>query len=262
MNLQHERITEFCQYLSLYTTLESYSYLAQEAAQKNYSYVDFVEKLLEQEMHGRQQRRQSMLLRMAAFPAIKTLDEFDFSFNATINEKVILELSSLLFLERHENILLVGPSGVGKTHLAIALGYLAIKRRIKTRFISAADLVLQLQAAQLQHQLDKYMTNHISKTQLLIIDEIGYLPLTQAQAHLFFQVIAKRYDRQLPIILTSNLSFSQWGHVFANDTAVTAAMLDRLLHRSQLIHINGSSYRLKNKLKAGITIPTAEMPNN
>ncbi len=106
------------------------------------------------------------------------------------------------------------------------------------------------------------MTNHISKTQLLIIDEIGYLPLTQVQAHLFFQVIAKRYDRQLPIILTSNLAFSQWGHVFANDTAVTAAMLDRLLHRSQLININGNSYRLKNKLKAGIPIPASEIANN
>ncbi len=260
MNLQHERITDYCNYLSLYTTLEEYSHLAQIAAEKNYNYVDFVEQLLESEVKGRQQRRQSMLLRMAAFPAVKTLDEFDFKFNATVNEKVIMELSSLLFFERHENVLFIGPSGVGKTHLAIALGYLAIQRRIKTRFISAADLVIQLQAAQLQHKLDKFMEQHISKTQLLIIDEIGYLPLTQNQAHLFFQVIAKRYDKQLPIILTSNLPFSHWGQVFAQDTAVTAAMLDRLLHRSQLINITGNSYRLKNKLKAGVFNPLEE-PN-
>jgi DNA replication protein DnaC len=252
MNLQHERITDICQQLGLHTTMGHYSQLAQEAAEKNYNYVEFLEKLLASEVQGRQYRRQSMLLRMAAFPIVKTLEEFDFNFNPSINQKSVMELASLLFIERHENVLLLGPSGVGKTHLAIALGYLAIQRRIKARFISAADLVLQLQTAQAQQKLDHYMTHHIGKTQLLIIDEIGYLPLTHQQAHLFFQVVAKRYDKLQPIILTSNLPFSQWGQVFAGDTAVTAAMLDRLLHRSQLVHIQGNSYRLKNKLKAGL----------
>lgn len=252
MNLAHERIAQACHYLGLYSTLEHYSRLAQQAADAQQPYTDFLENILLQEMQGRQQRRQHLLTRMAAFPCIKTLDEFDFDFNPAIHKRQIMELASLAFLERCENILLLGPSGVGKTHLAIALGYLATLRRIKTRFISAADLVIQLQAAQSQHKLDRYLQNHINKTPLLIIDEIGYLPLTQVQAHLFFQVIAKRYDRQLPIILTSNLSFNEWGHIFAQDTAVTAAMLDRLLHRSQLIAIQGQSYRLKNKLKAGV----------
>lgn len=256
MNLQHERLTDLCQQLNLLSTPTHYAHLAQQAADEQKPYTDFLESILQHEFNGRQHRRQHMLARMAAFPAIKTLDDFDFDFNPTINTKQIQELATLAFMPRCENILLLGPSGVGKTHLAIALGYQATQRGIKTRFISAADLVVQLQAAQSQQKLDRYLQNHINKTQLLIIDEIGYLPLTQSQAHLFFLVIAKRYDRQLPTIVTSNLVFSQWGNIFAGDTAVTAAMLDRLLHRSQLIAIQGNSYRLKNKLKAGVLSET------
>lgn len=148
MNLQHERIQEACQYLGLHSTLEHYSHLAQCAARDNQPYTDFLESILEQEVNGRRQRRQQMLTRMASIPTIKTLDMFDFSFNATINQKQVQELATLSFIERKENLLLLGPSGVGKTHLALAIGYLAVQRRLKTRFIAAADLLMQLQAAQ------------------------------------------------------------------------------------------------------------------
>jgi DNA replication protein DnaC len=250
--MQSERIMTMCDQLGLYSTVSNHSQLAQQAAENKTTYMDFLEAVLLHELNGRQQRRQFMLTRMAGFPSIKTLEEFDFDFNPAINKKQIFELASLTFVSRNENILLLGPSGTGKTHLALAIGYIATQQRIKTRFITAADLVMQLQAAQSQNKLERYLTHHISKTQLLIIDEMGYLPLNQHQAHLFFQVIAKRYEKNLPIILTSNLAFNQWGQLFANDTAVTAAMLDRLLHYSQLITIQGNSYRLRNKIKAGL----------
>jgi DNA replication protein DnaC len=157
---------------------------------------------------------------------VKTLDEFSFDFAKGVKRGQIDELAGLGFIERSENVVLVGPSGVGKTHLAIALGYKATQAGIKTRFMTAADLLLALTTAHRQHNLKEVMQRGIKAYRLLIIDEIGYLPKNRDQANLFFQVIAALYEKS-SLIVTSNLSFGQWDTTFANDTTLTAALLDR-----------------------------------
>lgn len=252
MNLQDEKIKSLCEKLSLTTLAQEYSIFAQEAADKNMGYSEFLENILNSELRSRQGRRTQMLLRMASFPSIKTLDAFDYNFNKSTPRAKIVELSSLSFLERKENVVFLGPSGVGKSHLAIALGYLSIQARLKIKFISAADLLLQLETAIRQERYGHYIKHQISTPALLIIDEIGYLPMTKQQANLFFQVIATRYEKG-SIILTSNHSFATWPEIFAGDSALTAAMLDRLLHHSHVISLaGGKSYRLKDKVKAGV----------
>ena len=150
-----------------------------------------------------------MLVKMSGFPTIKTLDEYDYSFAAGAPKKTIQAQADLAFIRRKENIILLGPSGTGKTHLAIALGYLATQHNLKVRFMTAADLILQLETARRQGRYQEVMRRSIMSPSLLIVDEIGYLPLTGDQANLFFQVIAKRYEAG-SVILTSNLSFGEW----------------------------------------------------
>lgn len=248
---QEARIHELCDQLGLEQIKLNYPHLSQEAAKQQLTFTDYLERVLQTELEGKHSRIRQSLTKLAGFPAIKTLDDYDFTFAVGTPKKSIQELSSLSFIERNENIILVGPSGVGKTHLAIALGYLATQRLVKTRFIAASDLMLQLSAAYRQGRLDNFIKRTILAPKLLIIDEIGYLPFGREEANHFFQVVAKRYERG-SIIVTSNLSFGQWHNAFAQDATLTAAMLDRLLHHSHLLQIQGESYRLKEKRKSGL----------
>lgn len=252
MNLQQDRIIELCDALDLSWVGAEYPGIAQAAAVESASFSDFLEQLLKTELDGRHERAKQTLLKMATLPAIKTLEDYDFTFAKGTPKAQLQELGTLAFIERAENVVLLGPSGVGKTHLALALAYRAVMSRIKTRFITAADLMLQLAAAHRKDQLTSYFNRAILGPKLLVIDELGYLPFGRNEANLLFQVIAKRYERG-SLIITSNLAFSHWATTLADDATLTAALLDRLLHHGHIVSLKGESYRLKDKQRAGIT---------
>lgn len=256
MNLQMQRIQQACETLKLTRIATEWSGIADRAAGEQTTLADFLEQLLEVELDAKGQRVRDNCLKLAGLPAIKRFDDYDFTFATGAPRKQLTELTSLAFIERLENIVLLGPSGVGKSHLAISFAYQAIMRGIKVRFITAADLMLQLATAKKQERLDGYLQRNILTPKLLIIDEIGYLPFGRAEANLFFNVVAKRYEKG-SVVVTSNLPFSQWSTAFADDQTLTAALLDRLLHHAHIIQISGNSYRLRGKKTAGV-LPNLE----
>lgn len=212
----------------------------------NISLTEALYHLTQKEIEYRDERASQIQVSVSAFPYRKELHEFDFDYQPSINKQEILELNTLGFLERHENVLFLGPSGVGKTHLAVALGITAAKKRYSVYFISCHDLITQLNKAQFENKLSQRI-KHFCRYELLIIDEIGYLPVDKQGANLFFQLIAKRYEKHSTII-TTNMTFNKWGEVF-NDTTLANAILDRLIHHSTIINISGNSYRIKDKLE-------------
>ena len=210
------------------------------------SIVDILYRLTEEEIKYRDERASKIQVSVAGFPFEKEMKDFDFSYQPGINKQQLLELESLRFMEKKENILFVGSSGVGKTHLAVSIGIAAAKNRYLTYFISCHDLIMQLRKAHNENTLEQRL-KQFCKYRLLIIDEIGYLPVDRDGANLFFQLIAKRYEQNSTII-TTNQPFSKWGEVFSDNTLANA-ILDRLLHHSSVIKITGTSYRLKDKLE-------------
>ena len=188
-------------------------------------------------------------VRTAGFPAIKTFEDFDFSFQPTINKEQILDFKNLRFIENKENIIFVGSPGVGKTHLATSIGVTAAKNRDSTYFINCNDLIANLKKANSENRFINRL-NHYAKYKLLIIDEVGFLPIDSEGANMLFQLINKRYENHSTII-TTNKPFGKWHEIFG-DVTLANAILDRLLHHSHTININGNSYRLKDKLKSEI----------
>lgn len=186
------------------------------------------------------------MVKAAAFPFAKEVKDYDFDFQPSVSEQEINELCALGFIENKENIVLLGPSGVGKTHLATSIGIAAAKKRISTYFIKCSDLLQQLKRAKLENRLEARL-KHFCHYRLLIIDELGYLPIDKEDSNLFFQLIDKRYEKK-STILTTNINFNEWDGVFY-DAVVANAILDRVLHHSHVISISGNSYRIKDHIK-------------
>jgi DNA replication protein DnaC len=223
--------------------------VCEQAAQRQEDYKTFLVQALQTEWQGRYQRGIEARLRQARFPWLKTLDQFDFDFQPSLDRKQVRELAGLSFVERAHNVIVLGPPGVGKTHLAISLGIKAVEAGYSVLFLSLETLMIRLTKALNENRLERSL-QQLVYPKVLIIDEVGYLPLSRIEASLFFRLVVRRYERA-SLIITSNKSFLDWGEMF-NDPVLATAVLDRLLHYSTTLNIKGESYRLKEKRKAGL----------
>jgi DNA replication protein DnaC len=234
--------------LKLAFIVEHYGELAQQAAHKQCSHIEYLGQLVEGEAHRRRDRATQNRIRLARFPVLKTRDQFRWDWPTQINRALVQQHFTLSFLKDHMNLLYLGNVGLGKTHIAIALGYEACLKGHSVLFTSAIDVINTLAASKstgrLKQEIKKY-----AKPALLIMDELGYLPIDKSGADLLFQVISVRYENGSTLI-TSNRAFKDWPKIFNNDSTLTAALLDRLLHHAETVVIEGKSYRMKGKLDA------------
>jgi len=236
-------ITDLLSYLKLPYIREHHEPIAQVAARKQWTHVHYLSELIKEESNLKKDRTIQRRIRMARFPVVKTLDLFDWSWPKKINKPQIQNLFRLKFIENQTNVVFIGGVGLGKTHLASALGYQACLKGHTVLFTSAIDSINNLISAQkkglLKQELKKYL-----KPDLLIMDELGYLPIDNKGADLLFQIISQRYE-QGSVIITTNRVFKEWPKIFNNDSTLTSALLDRLLHHVEATLIEGDSYRMK-----------------
>lgn len=240
----YQRLKDNLESLKFKHTLDIIDNYLERALKDDVNIVDVLDHIFREEAQYKRKRAIEQQIQLSGFPIKKNLESFDFSFQPSIDRALIDELATLRFVENSENVVFLGPPGVGKTHLAVALGMLAAQYRYSIYYINCHSLITQLNKAHYENRLSDRL-KVLSKYKVLIIDEIGYLPMDIQGANLFFQLIAKRYEKT-STILTSNKSFSQWNDVFS-DVTIASAILDRVLHHCTVINIKGESYRLKER---------------
>lgn len=242
-----EILCDELEYLKLRYFREQYEDLAHHASQNHWDHIEYLAKLVEGEADLRRDRSTQRRIKIARFPVIKTLEDFSWNWPKKINRLQVQNIFRLKFVEQKANVIFLGGVGLGKTHLSTALGYHACLHGHSVLFVTAIDIINTLSAARstgrLKHELKKYL-----KPAILIIDELGYLPIDKQGADLLFQIISQRYERG-SIILTTNKTFKKWPEIFNNDSTLTSAVLDRLLHHAETVIIEGDSYRMKDQIE-------------
>ena len=245
--MNDEQLLAYLRYLQLSYFREQHQALAREAAEKNWTPLDFLSRLVEGEALRRKDRATQRRLQAAHFPVIKTLEQFNWTWPKKINRTHVQNLFRLAFLKDKTNVIFMGGAGLGKTHLATALAYEACLAGHTVLFTTAIDIVNTLAAAQATHRLKAELRKYLSPS-IVVVDELGYLPIDKPGADLLFQVISQRYE-QGSIVLTTNQPYKHWPKIFNNDSTLTSAVLDRLLHHAETVIIEGKSYRMKDQIE-------------